>query len=133
MPIRHPLDCAVSNMKTGLSNMFVGTTNDSPIQDVVRAIIDEFHWFATCKQQFDDRFFCFFENDMSREMLINLATFLKLEPTEQWLSNAQEVMQSSSHYDHDAELVDFYRETVKDRLNDFPDFSAGLLRLVEAG
>ena len=127
MPIRNPLDCAVSNLKTGHVRLFQGLDKGSSVLQVVRAVLDEIHRFATYGEKFPGRFFYFFEHAISREMLINLATFLKLDPNEAWLSDALSVMTTKSNYAHDNELLAFYRETVNDKFSRFPALSEGLL------
>jgi hypothetical protein len=127
LPIRNPLDCAVSNLKTGHVRIFRGLKRDSSVFEVVQAVLDEILWFATYKEKFPARFFYYFEHDISRKMLINLATFLKLHPSEAWLSDALSVMTTTSKYEHNSKLVTFYRKTVKDRFSCFPALSEGLL------
>ena len=79
------------------------------------------------KKHFQDRFFSYFEHEISRKMLIDFATFLKLEPNEAWLSDALSVMKTKPNYEHDRELLDFYRKTVHDKFSCFPALSEGLL------
>lgn len=128
LPIRNPLDCAISNLRTGHANIFRGLNKDSSIFEVLQAIIDEIHWFATYKKHFPSRFFYYFEYEISPEMLIDLATFLNLDPNETWLLNAQSVMKPNSSYEHDSKLLVFYQETVKDKFSCFPSLSEKLLR-----
>ena len=127
MPIRHPLDCAKSNLKTGHVNGFRGLNKSSSIFNVLQAVLDEIYWFASYKEKFPSRFFCYFEHSISQTMLVDLATFLKLSPNEVWLSNALSAMVTKSNYEHDSELLDFYRETVSKKFSRFPDLSKELL------
>lgn len=127
LPIRNPLDCALSNIRTGHVELFTGLNRDSPILEVVRAILDEIHWVAALKEKHPNRFFYYFEHAISREMLIELAKFLELDINEDWLSNAQSVMISKTHYKHDRELRLLYREMLDDKFCKFPDLYSGLL------
>jgi len=127
LPIRNPLDCAISNLKTGHVNQFRGLNRDSSIFEVMQAVLDEIHWFATQKENFPSRFFYYFEHSISREMLVNLAAFLKLDPNEIWLSNAMSVMKAKSNYEHDSALLSFYQEAVNDKFSRFPVLSEKLL------
>lgn len=128
MPIRNPLDCAISNLKTGHVVQFRGLNKDSSVFEIMQAVLAEIHWFASQKENFPSRFFYYFEHSISREMLANLATFLKLDPEEDWLSNAMSVMISKSNYEHDNAFLSFYRETVKDKFSNFPVLSEKLLK-----
>ena len=127
MPIRNPLDCAASNLKTGHVRLFQGLDKGSTVFEVVRAVLDEIHCFATYREKFPSRFFYFLEHAISRNMLIDLATFLNLDPDEDWLSDALSVMTAKSNYEHDHNLLAFYRETVNDKFSRFPALSEGLL------
>ena len=127
MPIRNPLDCAKSNLKTGHVSRFRGLNKGSSDFEVLQAILDEIYWFASYKKKFPSRFFYYFEHSISQEMLVNLATFLKLDPNEVWLSNALSVMVTKSNYEHDDKLLAFYRETVNEKFSRFPALSEELL------
>jgi len=127
LPIRNPLDCALSNLKTGHVELFQGLNRDSSILEVIRAVLDEIHWVATLKEKHPNRFFYYFEYAISREMLVELANFLELDIDKDWLSKAQSVMISKSHYKHDRELQLIYREMLAKKFSKFPDLYSGLL------
>jgi hypothetical protein len=128
MPIRNPMDCAVSNLKTGMVDVFRGLRRDSPVADVTRAVLDDVLWFAQLQQQFPSRFFYFFEHSISRDMLVRLAEFVDLEPTEVWLTEALAVMKTKPSYDHNAALISAYCEHVSSRFTGFPELSSRLLK-----
>jgi hypothetical protein len=127
MPIRNPLSCAISNIKTGLVSIFDGLGAQPGEFEVVQAVLNEILWFAELERAYPDHFFSYFEHEISREMLVRLATFLQLEPNERWLDNALSVMKVNDGYNHDSQLIDFYRQYVKERFVDFPSLSTGLL------
>ena len=60
-------------------------------------------------------------------MLVNLATFLQLDPNEAWLANALSVMKTKPSYEHDSKLLTFYRDYVANKFSRFPALSDGLL------
>jgi hypothetical protein len=132
LPIRNPLDCAISNLNTGHVNLFDGLNTESSKIEVVQAILDEIFWFAELQREYPDRFFCYFEHEISREMLIKLATFVHLEPSDAWLENALLAMKVKNSYRHDRAFVAFYRHHVNAKFAQFPALSDGLLRFVEA-
>jgi hypothetical protein len=131
MPIRNPLDCAVSNIKNGHAARLEGLGPEASEAAVVEAILDETRWFADLHAQNPDRFFGYFEHDVSREMLVRLAVYLELEPLDSWLDAAMAAMQLNAGYEHAAELVDSYRQGVASRFGDHPKFAQGLLRFTE--
>lgn len=131
LPIRNPLDCAVSNLKTGHVAIFENLAPDASQAAVVDAILDEILWFADLRAQNPDRFFRYYEHSVTREMLVRLALFLELEPLESWLDAALAAMNLKPGYDHAPELVESYRQGVVDRFTDHPDMAAELLRFIE--
>jgi hypothetical protein len=132
-PVRHPLDCAVSNLKTGHYKRLRGLGKiDAPtVERVVQAILDEYAWYAASRSKNPDRFFHFFEHSLSRQTLVDLAAFLLVDPDEQWLDNAEAAMDIKEGYDHAPELVAAYRALVEQRFDDYPDLRAGLLAFVD--
>jgi len=131
LPIRHPLDCAVSNKKTGHADLFPGISSDSPLPQVVTAILEEFQWFAKLQAQFPYRFFHYFEHSFNRQMLTDMAEFLRLEPDEEWIENAQAAFKIKKHYDHSPELIAHYHAEVNRLFGEFPDFAEQLAIFVE--
>lgn len=131
LPIRHPLDCAVSNLKTGHVKLFRGIDESASSIDVTAAILDEIFWFAQLHERHPDRFFYFFEHDINRAMLIELAGFLLLDADEDWINNALSVMQIKPGYTHDPQLVEFYTAQVRERGARFPALTKDLLDFVE--
>jgi hypothetical protein len=130
LPIRNPMDCAISNLKTGHVHLFKGLDKRSSVVDVTRAILEEIFWYTEIKELFPERFFNFYEHGISSQMLINLATFLQLDPDEAWLSNALSVMKTKPSYEHDSKLLTFYRDYVAEKFSRFPAMSEGLLAFV---
>lgn len=132
MPIRNPLDCAASNVKTGHVALFPGLDRNSTARDVLGAILDEFVWFHDLRTRFPDRFFSFFQYEIDRAMLRRLADFLGLEPHEEWLRDALAVFDPRpSRYEHDESFVALYRKQVERRFVNEPAFARGLLAFVE--
>jgi hypothetical protein len=131
LPIRNPMDCAVSNLKTGHVNLFPGLNSNSSTRDVVQAILDEIFWFANLKRESPDRFHYFFEHDISQTMLVDLAKFLQLDPKEGWVSNALSAMKINPGYEHDQTLLSFYRDYINSRGASFPELAKGLLAFIE--
>jgi hypothetical protein len=130
MPIRNPLDCAKSNLKTGHAYRFANVNRSSSIEEVLLAVLNEIHWFARYKEMFPNRFFYFFEHSISRNMLEDLTKFLMLDKDETWLRNAESVMISKSTYEYDKILIDYYQENVERLFSDLPDLKEQLLQFI---
>ncbi len=130
MPIRHPLDCAASNLKTHHIHLFQGLQNPFSMSETVRAVLDEIFWFANLKKEFPHRFFYFFEHQLSRTMLIDLAEFMQIDKDEDWISNALSAMKIKSDYQHDSKTIQFYKDYVTDNGSNFPELSEGLMSFI---
>lgn len=128
MPIRNPLDCAISNLKTGHATRFAGCDKNSTVSEVLLAILREIHWFAAQKKNNPNRFFCYFEHSINREMILDLASFLKLGADEAWVSRALRAMVNKSRYRHEAGLLQLYRKSVEAQFLEFPALAEQLLR-----
>ncbi len=126
MPIRNPLDCAVSNLRSGHFKLFQGLGKATEVSYIVQAILDEFTWFASLRERFPKRFFYFFEHRITRKVLTDLAQFLKLEPSERWLSNALSAMVLKPGYHHDQETIDQYLDYLKLLEPKFPGLASEL-------
>lgn len=131
LPIRNPLDCAASNLKTGHIHLFPKLNKKSSPHDAVKAILDEIYWFANLKKQFPDRFHYYFEHEISQKTLIDLAQFLQLQPKQDWLTNALAAMEIKSAYEHDSELLNSYQNHILKYQSRFPELSKKLLIFIQ--
>lgn len=132
MPIRNPVDCALSNLKTGHARLFENLSEGASDLGVLEAILDEFLWFAALQRQFPGRFFHYFEHEISREMLESLAEFLDLDADDAWIEQAVSAMTIVSRYERSGPLDKRLREIVDDKFGEFPELSAGLLKFCDA-
>jgi hypothetical protein len=131
LPIRNPLDCAVSNIQTGHTTTFEGLPADADTERVALAVLDEIRWVAGLQERHPDRFFHFFEYGMTRAMLVKLAAFLGLEPLDSWLDAALAAIRLKKGYEHEPALIDAYRRGIEERFEGHPELAAGLLYFVE--
>ncbi|MBT5753374.1 MAG: hypothetical protein HOI41_00175 [Acidimicrobiaceae bacterium] len=132
LPIRNPLDCAVSNIMTGHTKLFRGLSQDAAVEDVLDAVLDEILWFFELAEGHPERFFHYFEHGISRSMLIELAAFLEIEPTEEWLRGALDAMQVNEGYTHPPKLSKYFCAAVESRFKQYPDLTASLLCFLDA-
>lgn len=128
LPIRNPLDCAISNLRTGHVKLFRGIKQDATIQDVIIAIIDEILWFADLENKFPDRFFHFYEYNISQKMLNELANFLQIDTDEDWIDSIVSDIKVKPGYLHDKDLIEYYKDKVTSLSSGYPEFEQGLLK-----
>jgi hypothetical protein len=127
LPIRHPLDCAASNIKTGHVKFFKGLADPQSLPAVCDAVLDEILWAMQLAARFPERFFHFYEHEIDDDMLRKMEKFLELDHHDGWLALAREAMTSKSHYPHPPALLKHYRSAVSARFGDFPEAAAQLL------
>jgi hypothetical protein len=127
LPIRNPLDCAASNLKTGHSRLFIGLSPEPSIEDILAAVLGEILWFVEWETRIPDRFFHFCANRFDRDTVERLARFMELDPIDTWCSDALQAFQLKSGYKHEPTLVDFYRETVERKFLPYPELARDLL------
>jgi hypothetical protein len=130
MPVRNPLDCAASNLKTGHAKLFRGSCGN--FCEVLQSVLSEIIWFAHLEDKYPDRFFHFYEYDITKETLMALAAFLCLDCNEDWLSHALTVTVVQSNYHHDEDKIRFYEDTIEDKVQHNPDLLKGLRRFIES-
>lgn len=130
-PVRHPLDTAHSNLATDHHRRFADIRRDADVVEVLAAVLDELAWYAALRVRRPDRFHHFFEYELSRASLAEMATFLGLDPDEEWLGHALAGMRIKPGYDHPPALVSAYREMVGSRFAEHPDLMTGLLAFVD--
>lgn len=130
MPVRNPMDCARSNMKTGHHVLFPDVDVESEQTEVLRAVLEEISWYAGLKRRYPNRFFHFFEDGLSESMLRDLADFLHLRADEEWIRRSLSVMDSKSNYNHSDDFRAFYADRIEHL--SFPDESVrqGLRRFL---
>ena len=131
MPIRNPMDCAISNSNSRKSEHLL--SRGGSLHDVLGAVCRKIAWFQQQKQRLPDRFFSFFENRFDEATLRDFATFLGLEATPEWVEDALRVYQIKPSYDHDAELVAEYRSRIERYfVNDLgdPEFAETMTRFI---
>lgn len=125
LPIRNPLDCAISNLRTGHAKLF-GLGKHPDTEMVLTAILDEIHWVKGLQEQHPDRFFYFSENDFSADIARQLAAFLNLDPSPPWIKVVQEAFVIDKHYDYPQPLVDSYRKLLQQKFAAWPDLQQQL-------
>jgi hypothetical protein len=127
LPIRHPLDCAVSNIK----NQHVIAILDRMETDlsiVLDAVLDVLAWALTQADQRPDRFFIFTEGQSAQAMLPQLRDFLGLEVDQRWLDDAVSAFAVRPKA-RDPQQMALFRAKAQDRLGAWPDVLNRLLAL----
>ena len=131
LPIRNPMNCAQSNVNTGLVRLFPHLSQASSKEETLSAIMDEIHWVVTMKKRYVNRFFYFFEHSITRDMLSEVIDFLQLPPDDNWISTALIAMDVKARYKHTNQFINYYKKIVAERFSDHPEIKDQLLQFAQ--
>jgi hypothetical protein len=124
LPIRNPIDCAVSNLRTGNDRFFVDLPRRPRLLEVLNAVVKEIFWFEGLRLRFPDRFFSFTQNEISPARFRRISEFLGLPQDESWEHTANDLMQIRTNYQHDPDILENYGELLDRYEQKFPDLTA---------
>ena len=129
MPVRHPIDCAYSNIASKHARSLV---RERPIsfEKVLAAVIDELCWFAALRESAPDRMLLFFEYEIGRPLIRQLQTFLELEADEEWTEAASRALVSKKHYDRNPAAIEAFRRILAEKCAAHPDLHSALAEFV---
>jgi len=136
LPIRNPIDCAISNVRNGHVVFFAafhGVSAESAIEDVVAAILDEIAWFVTLQEDSarPDNFFLYFEHEIGLRVLEKMLTLLGLSHDEAYLTAAADAFKVSHERRKDDRIVTLYAEQVNQKFARRPELRDALLQFAQ--
>jgi len=111
LPIRNPLDCAISNKNLG--NRWLRKAyglSEFSLESVLEALFRIYYTFFKLQEAYPDRCLAFFENECNEEFLNALAKFLGLTPDQTWISDCLQVWKVSKHYEWQLAWKNCYQE-----------------------
>ncbi len=129
MPVRNPIDCAISNIRVKHVQYFEGL-EDRSLETVIDFILKELAWFLDREREHPGRFFHFTQNEMSRETLSRLAAFLDLPADERWIDDTLAQWNLKASYDVEPAVRKHYESSVRSILADHPETMRRLLEMV---
>jgi hypothetical protein len=130
MPVRNPIDCAQSNVRTGNAHSLSGV-DPTDVASVLDRIVEAFGWFGTLMQQYPERFFMFYQNDDPTSICDGLIRTLELDDDPQWREafvTAFDVQ--GTEYEPSSEIYASFDESVRRHLGDLPDVAKRISELV---
>ena len=135
LPIRNPIDCAISNVRRGHVRLLADhheLSPSSPLEDVVGAVLDEIAIFVALRESSGrtERFFLYFEHEMGREVLERMLRFVDLPADDAYLGAAAEAFKPDRAPDKDPRLFGPYADMVRRKFAGHPEIRDALLRFV---
>lgn len=137
IPVRNPMNCAISNHRMSYidpdrkkrknGTLFKGVGKNPSVDRVLGAVLDEFLWIADLKKRYPRRFFIFFEHEFGKEIITELADFLKLKPYASWVENCLDAFDIKPGYKLTQELRTEYRNYIETNFANHQKFADKLL------
>jgi hypothetical protein len=135
LPIRNPIDCALSNLRTGHVAFFGPPdlpSGERSIDAVLSAVLDEIVWFLGVRDASarPERFFLFFQHEIGRHVLEKMLDFLRLPPDEAYLAavtDAFRVAGGGYNRRKDQRLLGLYASLVSRKFDRYPAIRDALL------
>jgi len=130
LPIRNPLDCALSNVRTQHTRYFAGLPAHAELPEVLTAVLDHLRWAADLRAAHPGRVFLFSELEFGRGTLLELASFLALEPEQRWIEDALAAYELKPGYEHPVEHRALFEALVSRGFGPHPELAEQLLRFL---
>lgn len=129
LPIRNPIDCAHSNLKTGHSELFESPAHN--LEDCIKEIYKEFLFFINLKKKFPNRFHYLYQNNLTQD-LFELSYAIGLKKDNKWCKDVIEVFQlKNSHYNKEKMVKEKYIKQATIIFKNHPEFKKNLLLLMQ--
>jgi hypothetical protein len=120
LPVRQPVDCAASNMATGLVSHLVDG-RPAGIAEVIDAVLQAIVWVLIQRDRWPERFFVFSERVGSVDLARDLAGYLNLPHDAQWRRDFQAVYRVRRKQRHSPDVLRLEREKIAIALAPWPD------------
>ncbi|OYT27592.1 MAG: hypothetical protein B6U97_00980 [Candidatus Altiarchaeales archaeon ex4484_96] len=127
LPIRNPINCAKSNIRTGHYKVF--SKRISNVEECIDEILKEFLFFLKLKDRHPNRFLFFFEDGFVAD-LAQIASFFELDVDERWIKDASEVIKIKTRYDNDEKIKEYGIESAMKYFSDYPEFQNHLIEII---
>jgi hypothetical protein len=131
MPIRNPIDCAISNCMTGHGQHFEDVKANTEFDKTLDNILKEIEWFVSLRKRYPQQFFCYYQDEFDAEALTKLATFLGIESDQRWLADALECYRLKQPYAYSKAIRDAFQAKVSERFRVWPIVKEKLLGFSE--
>jgi hypothetical protein len=113
MPVRNPLDCALSNVRTGHAGRIPGANSEDP-SDVLDKILESIAWFGAVAAGNPGRAYMFFQDDDPNTVCDGFAQLLNLSDDRQWRADVGASFDvRGEFYQYDRTLLDSFERSLE--------------------
>jgi hypothetical protein len=126
LPVRRPVDCAASNMATGLVS-YLMNGRPAGIAEAIDVVLQAIVWVLIQRDRWPDRFFVFAESFESVDLAPGLARYLNLPDDARWRADFQAIFRVRRKQRHSTDVLRMEREKIATSLAPWPDLRDALL------
>jgi hypothetical protein len=129
-PIRNPIDCAKSNVRTGHWKHMV-KKSELGFESVLESILKSLRHFRQYERKNPVKFVSFTELEIDRSFPERLTSICGLDAPETWLEDAEKLLKIRPKRKPSAETKDHYTSLVEDIFRDDPETKQRLMQFVD--
>lgn len=129
-PVRHPLDCATSNIKTKKFKLFSNNINPD-VKEVSKAIFNQYLFFLALQKDYPTRISFVFENKISADSIKNLCEFFEIKKDSEWQRNMLGNYKIKPSYQYSEETIAWCKAQIDNLFGAYPSFQTDLKNLIE--
>lgn len=128
-PVRNPLDCATSNIKTGKYKLFENRTK-AELKDVTNKIFEHYLFFLSLQKKHPSKIYFVYENEINKQSISALCNFLNVSDDNDWQETMLSNFKINTSYNYSTELLKWTNNTLEQKFNDYPEFLAKLKSII---
>ena len=122
LPIRNPIDCAISHTVTPHHRHVFGERFGPALEGVLKSLA----WVLELRDAFPDRVFTFTQWEFGRDTLQAMAAHLGLSASPEWIDDVERAVSVRAGYRVAPKVTRVYQETLQRVLEPWPDMQKRL-------
>jgi hypothetical protein len=132
MPVRNPIDCALSNIRTGMAGIIEGA-DSTDLASVLDHILEEIAWFSRVSAVHPDRFFMFFQDDEPVMICDGLVRTLGISNDKEWRDDVSVAFKvRSKGHQPEPGLRAAFDESIRQHFDGLPEVAGRIVALVNS-
>ncbi|MFC3150002.1 sulfotransferase domain-containing protein [Litoribrevibacter euphylliae] len=112
LPIRNPIDCGISNLKTGSMAKELTGKKLPELRDAFTAIIKIFEWFQDIKRDHPEQTIIITQRDLENKSISSISSFLGVKETSEWTEDIINSTSIKPSYVIDNEITNLFTEII---------------------
>jgi hypothetical protein len=125
LPLRRPLDCALSNIRTKHAHT-MDLPPDASIGQAVTRVLDVFAWGLQRRDKRPERVFAFTQTEDPQQVFASLASFLGISAEPRWLADVKEGFVVRPSRPAPPKIVEMTNRAIDAKLERWPEIGRAL-------